>query len=199
MRHIFRRPFDLAQRVRREAFRASQGVAQLGASSAAFTAHSATITSVSIVVETRLGRVTRYSSGGVFRTRWPYAQNHAKVLLTYTDSDAIDSASASAALVTYVAEIRVGSSFGATIDAGVATGTFATFGAEITGGRRDPLEDAVGSLTTYQASIARTAGLGVSRTGHVSATPTGPYTRGSSRGRPARRPPPPIGTITKLK
>ena len=198
MRHIFRRPFDYPQHRQEFNLWAMQGLVEAQLTSSAFTSHAAAITSAAPAT-TQSSRSTRYSSGGVFRTRWPYAQHHARVLLTYKDADSIEAERAGGAFLSFVAEVRLGSSTGASINAQSAQAAYSTHPAEVSGGKRDPIADAIGSLTTYQASIARTAGLGVSRTGHVSATPTGPYTRGSSRGRPARRPPPPIGTITKLK
>lgn len=198
MRHIYRRPFDYPQHRQEFNLWALQASVDAGSASVALTGHSATITASAGVAES-LSRSMRYSSAGVFRNRWPYAQYFARIQITYKDSDAVDAERALNAFATYSATVQLGSTSGATISAGVATGTFATFGATITGGRRDPVEDAVGSLQTYVAEVTRIAGLGVSRTGHVSVSSTGPYTRGSGRGRPARRPPPPIGTITKLK
>ena len=198
MRHIYRRPFDYPQHRQEFNLWALLASVDAGSASVALTGHSATITASAGVADS-LSRSMRYSSAGVFRNRWPYAQHFARIQITYKDSDAVDAERALNAFATYSATVQLGSTSGATISAGVATGTFATFGATITGGRRDPVEDAVGSLQTYVAEVTRIAGLGVSRTGHVSVSSTGPYTRGSGRGRPARRPPPPIGTITKLK
>ena len=198
MRHIYRRPFDYPQHRQEFNLWAMQGLVEGQLGSSAFGTFAATITSAA-PVSSQLSRSMRYSSAGVFRNRWPYAQHQARLILTYKDADAVDAERAGAAFAAFIAAVQLGSTSGATIDAGVATGTFATFDATITGGRRDPVEDAVGSLQTYVAEVTRTAGLGVSRSGHVSVASTGPYTRGSSRGRPARRPPPPIGTITKLK
>lgn len=198
MRHIYRRPFDYPQHRQEFNLWALQASVDAGSASVALTGHLATITASAGVAE-GLSRSMRFSSAGVYRNRWPYAQHHARVYLTYKDSDAVDAERAVGAFTTYAVTIRVGSAAGATVDAGVATATFTGHDATISGGRRDPVEDAVGSLQTYVAEVTRTAGLGVSRTGHVSVSSTGAYTRGSSRGRPARRPQPPIGTITKLK
>jgi len=198
VRHIYRRPFDYSQH--RQEFNLWSLAEQLEAevATAALTGHAATITASSGVAE-GLSRSMRFSSAGVYRNRWPYAQHHARVQITYTDADALDVARTEAAFAAHAATVQLGSTSGATISAGVATATFTGHDATISGGRRDPVEDAVGSLQTYVAEVTRIAGLGVSRTGHVSVSSTGPYTRGSGRGRPARRPPPPIGTITKLK
>ena len=198
MRHIYRRPFDYPQHRQEFNLWAMQGLVEGQLGSSAFGTFAATITSAA-PASSQLSRSTRFSSQGVYRNRWPYAQHQARLILTYKDADAVDAERAGASFAALAAAVQLGNASGATIDAGVATGTFATFDATITGGRRDPVEDAVGSLQAYVAEVTRTAGLGVSRSGHVSATSTGPYTRGSGRGRPARRPPPPIGTITKLK
>lgn len=198
MRHIFRRPFDYPQHRQEFNLWALQAQLEAGSTSAAFTTYASSITAPT-ATPSQLSRSLRFSSAGVYRNRWPYAQHFARIQVTYTDADALDVARTEAAFAAHAATVQLGSTSGATISAGLATAAFTGHDATITGGRRDPVEDAVGSLTTYQASIARTAGLGVSRTGHVSVSSTGPYTRGSSRGRPARRPPPPIGTITKLK
>lgn len=198
MRHIYRRPFDYSQHRQEFNLWALQAQLEAGTATASLTTYGATITGTA-PIPTQLSRSMRFGTAGVYRNRWPFAQHHARVYLIYKDSDAVDAERALNAFATYSATVQLGSTSGATISAAVATGTFATFGATITGGRRDPVEDAVGSLQTYVAGVTRTAGLGVSRTGHVSVSSTGPYTRGSGRGRPARRPPPPIGTITKLK
>jgi hypothetical protein len=198
VRHIYRRPFDYSQHRQEFNLWALQAQLEAGTATASLTTYGATITGTA-PIPTQLSRSMRFSSAGVYRNRWPYAQINARVFLIYTDSESISAERATGAFATYSSTVQLGSTSGATINAGVASGTFATFDATITGGRRDPLEDAVGSLQTYVAEVTRIAGLGVSRSGHVSVASTGPYTRGSSRGRPARRPPPPIGTITKLK
>ncbi len=178
MPYVYRRPFDYSQR--RQTFNLWQLAASIEATSASasFTTFAATITSGGVASENP-SRTVRFSARGIFRERWSYAANNARITLFYSDAQSIEATAAEATFTTFPAEVQIGANSGATINASVAEAAFATYQATVTGDRRDPLGDGVGTFTTYAADITRTAGLGVSRVGQVAAQASGTYAGGS--------------------
>lgn len=196
MPSIYRRPFDYPQH--RQAFNvwAMGGLVEGVAEAAAFTAHAASITATTVT--DRYSRSVRYATQGVYRRRWPHAEHQARIILIYTDADAIDAERAQGVFTAHAATVRVGSASGATVAAESVSVGFETYDAAIEGGRRDPLSDAIGQLATFTAALTRTAGLGQSRIGHVGGTASGTYQPGSTRG-PRRRVVSTTNRITKAK
>lgn len=184
MPYVYRRPFDYPQH--RQAFNvwAMGGLVEAVAATGAFTAFQATITATSSTDQ--YSRATRFSTQGVYRKRWPFAEHNARIVLIYKDADAIDAVQGAGTFTTFRAAVQVGANPGATISATLETGAFGTFTATLEGGRRDPLGYGAGTLIGFPASVTRTAGLGQSRTGAVSAKPSGTYQPGSTRA-PRRR------------
>lgn len=197
MPHVYRRPFDYPQH--RQAFNvwAMQGLVEGVTATGAFTGHGATITSAGTAGD-RLARGTRFAAAPIYRRRWPYAEHQARIILIYVDADAIDAIAAQGAFTAYAAAVQVGGASGATIGAKSVSVGFATYDATIEGGRRDPLSDAIGQLSTYQASLIRAAGLGQSRTGATQAKASGTYVPGSTR-QPRRRVASLTNRITRAK
>ena len=185
MPYVYRRPFDYPQH--RQAFNvwAMQGLFEGTAPALALTAHQATVSSTA-GSGTQYSRSVRYSAQGVYRRRWSHAELRAKIYLIYTDADAIDASRPVAGWTGYKAAVQLGSNPGATVAADDATGAFTTYDAGIEGGRRDPYELGRGLFVGHVAALTRTAGLGQSRTGHVSATASGTYQPGSTRVRRTR-------------
>ena len=184
MPYVYRRPFDYPQH--RQAFNvwAMGGLVEAVAATGAFTAFPATVTATSSTDQ--YSRATRFSTQGVYRKRWPFAEHNARIVLIYKDADAIDAQLGSAAFTTFRAAVQVGSSSGVSLNGVTDTAAFGTFTATLEGGRRDPLGLGLTLLSTYAASVTRTAGLGQSRTGAVSAKASGTYQPGSTRA-PRRR------------
>lgn len=180
MPYVYRRPFDYPQH--RQAFNHWQLASsiEVAAAAAAFTTYPATITSAGVET-TQYSRVTRFAIAGIYRNRWPYAVQRSRINLFYTDAVEIQAQSTSADFTTYAADVRIGASSGGTITVGRQDLGFTTYGATITGARRDPLNDAEGTFTTHRATLTRTEGLGVSREGHVAASASGTYTGGTTR------------------
>jgi hypothetical protein len=174
--YVYRRPFDYPQH--RQAFNLwyLAGAIEATGASAAFTTYAAAISSSTASEQS--SRSVRFSSQGVFRRRWPYAVQHSRINLFYTDAVDIAGVATSGAFATYAARVQLGSVGGSTITAVVATETLTTYPAAITGGRRDPLSDDVGAFTTYPATLTRSSGLGESRVGQVPAKGSQNYTPG---------------------
>lgn len=190
MPYVYRRPFDYAQR--RQTFNDWQLASSIEASAAtaSFTTFSASITStLAGASATYDSRATRFSAQGVYRRRWNYAVQSARINLFYTDAVEIQANTATASFTTFPADVRVGASSGGIITAGRQELSFTTFPATITGARRDPINDAVGTFQTFAASITRTAGLGESKVGTVPAQGTGTYFPGrvNVKGRSGRK------------
>lgn len=179
--HIYRRPFDYAQRLPQQLVWFYRNALNAQAGSAAFTAYAASITSGGVATENP-SRSVRFVQRGFFRQRWNYAEQAARINVIYTDLTEIQASAASGTFATYAATVQLGSSSGATVTAGVAAGTFATYAATVQGGRQDPIGDSTATFQTYPATITATAGLGVSRTGTVSGRGSGGYTPGTVSG-----------------
>lgn len=197
MPYVYRRPFDYPQH--RQAFNvwAMQGLLEGTAPALSLTAHQATVTSTA-GAGSQYSRATRYGTDGVFRRRWPHAQMRAKVFLIYTDADAIDASRPVVGFTGHAATVQLGANPGAAVAADDASGAFTTHDATVQGGRRDPYELGRGTLTGHAATLTRTAGLGPSRTGAVSAKPSGTYQSGSTRA-PRRRVVSTTNLITRAK
>ena len=180
MPYTYRRPFDYPQH--RHAFNvwAMQGLVEGVKAAGAFTGHAATITSAGATGD-RLARGTRFAAAPIYRRRWPYAEHQARIILIYTDADAISAETGRGAFTGHIAAVQVGVASGATVGAGSVSVGLTTYDATIEGDRRDPLADAIGQLATYQALLTRTAGLGQSRTGATQAKASGTYVPGSTR------------------
>lgn len=190
MPYVYRRPFDYAQR--RQSFNLWALAASVEASTAtaSFTTFAASITStLAGTSATYDSRITRFASQGIYRKRWNYAVQQARINLFYTDAIEIQASSASASFTAFPADVRVGASSGGTINAGRQELGFTTFPATVTGARRDPINDAVGTFQTFAATITRTAGLGESKVGTVPAQGTGTYFPGrvNVKGRSGRK------------
>ena len=176
MSYVYRRPFDYAQR--RQSFNLWALAASVEASAAAgtFTTYAASITSTFAGASaTYDSRITRFASQGIYRRRWNYAVQQARINLFYTDAVDILASSTSASFTALAADVRLGSASGGTISAGRQDLGFTTYTASIVGDRRDPLNDAEGTFQTYAATLTRTAGLGESKVGTVPAQGTGTY------------------------
>ena len=187
MPYVYRRPFDYPQH--RQAFNHwyLAGAIEAARASAAFTTFAAVVTSNTASEQS--SRSVRFSAQGIFRRRWPYAVNVARINLFYTDAVDIAGVATSGAFATYEARVQLGSVAGTTIDAALEDAAFATYLSAIEGGRRDPLSDDVGSFTTYPATLTRTSGLGESRVGQVPAKGGGNYIPGriGVKGRSGRK------------
>lgn len=196
MPYVYRRPFDYPQH--RQAFNvwAMQGLTEATLGAGAFSTFSATVSATTAT--DKYSRSVRFSAQGVFRRRWPFAEHNAKIVLIYADADAINAAQGAGALATFTARVQLGAAQGASLTATLATDAFATYAATVTGGRRDPYSVGNGVLVTHQATLTRTAGLGPSRTGAVSAKPSGTYQAGSTRA-PRRRVVSTTNLITRAK
>lgn len=184
MAYVYRRPFDVPQH--RQAFNvwAMAGLTEGNLGAGTFSTFSASISSTASL--DRNSRGTRFPTQGVFRRRWPYAEHQARIVLFYTDADAVDALRGGASFTGLQATVQLGSTSGAAIAADAAEAGFATYTGAIEGGRRDPYALAVGAFTGLQASLQRTAGLGQSRTGATQAKASGTYQPGSTRVRPGR-------------
>lgn len=196
MPYVYRRPFDYPQH--RQAFNvwAMQGLTEATLGTGAFATFPATVSATTAT--DKYSRSVRFSAQGVFRRRWPFAEHNAKIVLIYADADAINAAQGAGTLATFTARVQLGAAQGASLTATLAADAFATYAATVTGGRRDPYSVGNGVLVTYQATLTRTAGLGPSRTGAVSAKPSGTYQPGSTRA-PRRRVVSTTNLITRAK
>lgn len=199
MPYVYRRPFDYPQH--RQAFNLWQIAAnqQAATASASFTTFAATLT-VTAGEDTQYSRSVRFSTQGIYRRRWSYAVERSKINLFYTDAQEIFPAAISGAFTTYAARVQLGAVSGSTVDAEAASAALTTYPATVTGGRRDPLSDDVGTFTAYPAAITGTRGLGESRVGQVPAKGSGNYIPGriSVKGRSGRKRGP-VREIVKLK
>lgn len=176
MPYVYRRPFDYPQH--RQAFNLWQlaGAIEATTATASFTTYPASVSSTAVAEQS--SRSVRFASQGIFRRRWPYAVQQTRINLFYTDAVEIQATQATADFTTYAADVRLGSSSGATIDADLATAGFTSYTAEVLGGRRDPISDAIGEFTTYPTTITATYGLGESVIGQVPAKGSANYTPG---------------------
>lgn len=187
MPYVYRRPFDYPQH--RQAFNLwyLAGAIEATGTSAAFTTYAASVTSSTAAEQ--YSRSVRFASRGVYRRRWPYAVQQTRINLFYTDATEIASIPTAGAFTANAARVQLGSTAGATIIAGTASDAFTTYVATVQGGRRDPLEDGVGSFTAYPADVTATHGLGESKVGTVPAKGSGNYAPGriNVKGRSGRK------------
>jgi len=186
--YVYRRPFDYPQH--RQAFNHwyLAGMLEAIPATAAFTTYPAGITSTGGASD-QSSHTTRFGSPGIYRKRWSYATHNARINLFYTDATEVQAQPTAGAFATHVAFVQLGSSPGATIAALLDTSAFTTYTAGITGGSRNPIEDAVGEFQTYPAGVTGTRGLGESRVGSVPARGSGNYkpVRLNTKGRSGRR------------
>lgn len=179
--HVYRRPFDYAQRLPQQLGWFYRNSFTGALASAAFTTYAAVVTSGGVATENP-SRSVRFAQRGFYRQRWQYAEQSARISVIYTDLTEIQANATSGAFATYAATVQLGSTSGATVLAGSASGSFTTYAASVQGGRQDPIGDSTAAFQTYPATITGTAGLGTSRVGTVSGRGSGGYTGGTVSG-----------------